>query len=919
MSIPVLQKPNSSSLFVGRKDVLDKLRKIFIHSADSKLMSRCSCLLWGTGGIGKTQISLKFVEEMSGRWSHVFWVDASSEESITVSLRGISSISAARASCLDDSVESVLQWMSSIQEEWLIVFDNTDNLPVYEVERFIPAGNRGNVLITSRNRSMGRVVSSENIIEINEMDEADAITLLLKASRLDASAGHVEAAKNIVTELGCIPLAVDQAGAYIEAGRCSIDKYLQQLSLHRQTLLSDATFKGASKYDRTVYGTWDLSFKEIKRRAGRQSSTGDAQAAHAAILILQICAFYNHSNISKEIFRSAAEESGEPMDKEIAEILPLARSSESLDRTLLALDNDGHWDDFIFGQGIAILLSFSLMKRDESSEMLSVHPLVHCWSREQISKSEQQRMHEMGSIILCCAISRRLSSYDYGLRRLIFPHIKANELHGSQMGLTKRYYDDKWNNFIFVIMEIGDWKHAEQLEVQVLEMRKKVLGSEHPDTLMSMSNLSGIYANQGKLNEAKQLQDQVLDMRRKVLGAEHPDTLESMADLASIYANLGKWNEAKQLQVQALDMRKTVLGVNHPDTLMSMVYLARTYANIGNLNEAEQLEVQALDMRKMLLGADHPDTLTTMGNLARTYVDKGNLKEAEQLEVQVLDMRKKVLGAEHPDTLISMGNLACTYSSQGKWNEAEQLEVQALDIRKILLGADHPDTLTNMANLARTYVDKGNLKEAEQLEVEVLEMRKKMLGVEHPDTLISMGNLACTYSSQGKWNEAEQLEVQALDMRKMLLGADHPNTLTNMANLARTYAAKGDLKEAEQLEVQVLDMRKKVLGAEHPQTLITMGNLACTYSSQGKWDEAEGLEVQVLDMRKKVLGAEHPDTLTIMANLAITYSSQGKWNEAKQLGAQVLDMRHKVLGAEHPDTLKSMAYLANTCKSGKVE
>jgi hypothetical protein len=97
------------------------------------------------------------------------------------------------------------------------------------------------------------------------------------------------------------------------------NKYLQQFSLHRQTLMSDATFRGASNYDRTVYGTWDLSFKEIKKRASGQSSAGDAQAAHAAILILQICAFYHHSNISKDIFRSAAEESREyVVDSEVA-------------------------------------------------------------------------------------------------------------------------------------------------------------------------------------------------------------------------------------------------------------------------------------------------------------------------------------------------------------------------------------------------------------------------------------------------------------------------------------------------------------------------------------------------------------------------------------------------------------------------
>ena len=863
MKIPVTLRPNSSPLFVGRKDVLDKLWKTFIHYADSKL--RYSCLLWGTGGIGKTQICLKFVEEMSDRLSYVFWVDASSVESITMSLRGISSIFVAQASCLDGSVESVLQWMSGIQEEWLIVFDNADNPPVYEVEKFIPPGNRGNILITSRNRSMGRIVSS--VIEIDEMEEADAITLLLKASGLDASAEHNRVAKSIVTELGCIPLAVDQAGAYIEAGRCSIDKYLQQFSLHRQTLMTDATFRGASNYNQTVYGTWDLSFKEIKKRASGQFSAGDVQAAHAAILILQICAFYHHDNISKDIFRSAAERSGKyVIDSEVTGKLPLAISS--LDRTLLALDNNGHWDEFIFGQGIAVLLSFSLMKRDKSSEMLSVHPLVHCWSREQISKSEQQKMYEMGSIILSCAISRRLSSYDYGLRRLIFPHIKANESYGSQMGLTKKYYDDKWKNFIYLIREMGDLKHAEQLEVQMLDMRKKVLGAEHPHTLSSMANLANTYADRGNLDEAEQLQVQALNMRMKILGAEHPDTL------------------------------------------LSMTYLGAIYALMGKQHKGEQLAVQVFNMKKKMLGADHRDTLKSMASLASTYAHNGKLCEAERLKVQVLDIRTKVLGAYHKDTLKSMASLANTYAHNGKWHKAEQLEVQVLKMRKKILGAEHKDTLESMANLANTYVHNGKLHKAELLNVQVLEMRKNILGAEHKDTLESMASLANTYAHNGKWHEAEPLNVQVLDMRKKVLGADHRNTLKSMASLANTYANNGKWHEAEQLEVQVLEMRKKILGAEHKDTIESMANLANTYSHNGKLHEAELLNFQVLEMRKNILGAEHKDTLESMASLANTYAHNGKWNEAEQLEVQVLEISKRILGAEHKDTLRSMASLA---------
>ena len=125
-------------------------------------------------------------------------------------------------------------------------------------------------------------------------------------------------------------------------------------SMHRQALMSDATFTGASKYNRTVYGTWDLSFKEIEKRAGGHSTPKNAQAARAAIMIHQICAFYHHTSISKDIFRSAAEEAiKQDVNSDYFKKLPQAVNL--LDHTLLALDDDGHWDEFIFGQGMNLL------------------------------------------------------------------------------------------------------------------------------------------------------------------------------------------------------------------------------------------------------------------------------------------------------------------------------------------------------------------------------------------------------------------------------------------------------------------------------------------------------------------------------------------------------------------------------------
>ena len=138
-----------------------------------------------------------------------------------------------------------------------------------------------------------------------------------------------------------------------------------------------------------------------------------------------------------------------------------------------------------------------------------------------------------GTVILTSAIPWGFETQDYKLRRLIFPHIKANMLYERQIGLIKQYYDDKSVNFGLVFRENGDFNNAEQLEGKVKDMREEVLGAEHPDTITSMSNLASTYWDQGRQDEAEQLQVQVMDMRKKLLGAEHPDTLTSMANLAS--------------------------------------------------------------------------------------------------------------------------------------------------------------------------------------------------------------------------------------------------------------------------------------------------------------------------------------------------------------------------------------------------
>jgi tetratricopeptide (TPR) repeat protein len=836
-------------------------------------------------------------------FSSVFWIDASSAGSITQGLKGICNLPAAQSSGLDGSPESALYWIGLLKENYVMVFDNADVLSPAELEAYLPPGRGGNILITSRNSTMRNLISPENSLEVTKMEGDDAIELLLKASCLDSSSIEFQTeASKIVKEFFCLPLAIDQAGAYIASGATSIGDYLAKYSDHRKTLLSHSEFTGASKYNRSVYGTWELSYEEIQKRA-ESDNPHRANAANSAMLLLKLFPFFHHEGITEDIFSYAALQKDEEMSNTA---LPIAGSI--LDRRLLPLNKTGAWDNFVFREGLRILLSFSLIKKGPSDCVYAMHPLVHTWGRDRILFNERKKCCLMAYATLSCSL-RRNKDQPYGFRRALVTHIRANMEHSrsesNENGVS--YLDDAYDKFGMLFQEQGYFKEAESLENKVLDIRSGILGVEHPDTIRAMGNLAATYHDLGKYTEAEKLGIQVLDARNRILGVEHPDTIHAMANLGGTYYCLGKCTEAEKLEMQVLDARNGILGVEHPDTLITMGNLAAIYHSLGKYTEAEKLGMQVLDASNKILGVEHPETIRAMGNLASINRNLGKYTEAEKLEMQVLNARKRILGVEHPDTITAMGNLGGTYQTIGKYIEAEKLGIQVLDARNRILGVEHPDTIRAMANLAATDRSLGKYTEAEKLEMQVLDARNRIFGVEHPYTIKAMGNLGGTYYSLGKYTEAEELGMQVLEARKRILGVEHPDTIKAMANLAATDRSLGKYAEAEKLGMQVLDARNRILGVEHPDTIRAMGSLAATYQNLGKYTEAEKLEVQVLDGRNRILGVEHPDTIRAMTNLAATYQKLGKYIEAEKLENQAYELNNRVLGAESCHTITTMA------------
>ena len=370
--------------------------------------------------IKKADLALISEISIAFSFSSVFWIDASSIGTITQALKGICNLPAAQSSGLDGSPESALHWIGLLKENYVMVFDNADVLSSAELEAYLPLGRGGNILIASRNSTMRNLTLTENSLEVTEMEENDAIGLLLKASCLDPCSMEFQSeASKIVKELSYLPLAIDQAGAYIASGATTIGNYLAKYFEHQKILLSHSEFTGASKYNRTVYETWELSYKEIQQRA-KSDVTQKANAANSAMLLLELFPFFHHEGITEEIFSYAALQE---YQKTFHPKLPLA--SSMLDQRLLPLNKAGTWNNLLFGEGIRMLLFFSLIKKAPSDGVYAMHPLVHAWGRDRMTLDERERCCLMASAILSCSL-RQDASQPYRFHRVLVTHVRAN-------------------------------------------------------------------------------------------------------------------------------------------------------------------------------------------------------------------------------------------------------------------------------------------------------------------------------------------------------------------------------------------------------------------------------------------------------------------------------------------------------------
>lgn len=352
---------------------------------------------------------------------------------------------------------------------------------------------------------------------------------------------------------------------------------------------------------------------------------------------------------------------------------------------------------------------------------------------------------------------------------------------------------------------LGLRSRAETLLTRAVDIRRRALGPDNPDTLDSMSRLSWTFYLEGRYPDAEKLQRETLAAQQRVLGNDDAMTDQSIAQLADTLEEEGRYPEAEQLDRELLEIDRRF----HPQDSRSLMLATRnlgwTLSLEGHYGEAEKLLRQALDLYQRNLGADHPETLKTAAQLGQVLKDERHLREAEELLRQTIDIERRVLGPEHPSTTESIDTLATTLLEAGRYAEAEPLYRQALEIQLRTLGPDHRSVLATITSLGNVLMRENRFADAEKLFRQALETERRVLGPEHPNTLQTMVNLGNALMEEGHYSEAEKVYLEALHGEQRALGPEHPETAMAAYNLGCVAAHQGHKAEAISFLTQAVD------------------------------------------------------------------------------------------------------------------
>lgn len=884
--------PRQDYLFIGRDKLLEELHNHFqIRNTTSPIKPVAISACTGLGGIGKTQLALHFAHNNKHAYNLKAWFSAENTDHLRQKY-----LEFAKALGYVEkipTIESAILYVNRLLLEhpgWLLIFDNVNTYE--EIASFIPEGG-GHVILTTRNRQWP---DKFQILAIDTMTDTESFNLLTILIHRPIAPQEISETKELVKLLGYLPLAIAQAGAYIQQNRISISDYLSLYKKHESELLLDTTIEG--NHHVPVAITWDISVAELTKKSSLKHED------LIALFILKSTAYLAADKIPQDLLLAF-----------LKEAYPNLTSPE-----------------LCLSKAIGQLWKYSLINTNEKGE-ISIHRLMQVVLRDQ-HKHPQKKPTENVALTPITA-----KWYHYLLKGIYFEFRKNTQLLENDVRTLNLlphfqsllYHHQKtWPNTdspdlgrlyrgISLALHLsGDLKYALDYSKTAFKISEKYSNQHPEDVAKNLNNLGFISLEMGEVKNAKVFLEQSLSIYEKLYPKNSVNNVVTMSNLGRVYENLGEPKKAKALLESVLSILK-----KHPDEkeLFDLV-LADTFRSLGDaywdLNEVERgknVLKEALNILEKHYGKNHPRVAKTLFSLSGAYGDSGDYRQQKLLLERALSIDEQYYGTMHPETAKTLTMLGDTYRVLGDAKKAKAFLERALTIREQYYGMNHPEVARTLNKLGDAYSDLGDALQAKSLHERTLKIREQYYGKNHPAISKALNALSNDYGFLGDPKQQLLLSTRALSIQEAYYGTNHPEIANTISTLAYAHWALGDAKQSKILLERALAIKAEHFGNNHPEVAKTMAALGDVYGDMGEFNHKVCLLEKTLKIKEDYYGLNHPLVAQILTSLGDAYRDLGDLKKSKELLTRALSISEHHYGITHPEVAKTLISLGNTYQS----
>jgi len=752
-------------VFVGRDEALARVEQA-LHDGKGVITQGPQAAVHGLGGIGKSELALQYALRNTERYRLIRWIDADSPAQIQNGLveltRAIVGYNSAAHAPAEEAVEWAFAWLAA-HPGWLLIFDNVED--ARDIEPVLNRLNDGAVLITTRRTSDWEDLLCTPInLDVLAADAAVRLLAELIGDSRPVRPGELAA---LAEDLGWLPLALTQAGAYIaQTPGMTVQRYRRLL--RQAPGRAHAAAAVGHDQDRVVARVWEVTLDRI------------ARTNPLAPRLLELLACY------------------------APEFLPV--------KVLYGLPDA---DDLDINEALAVLASYSMITL-LGEDTVSVHRVVQSVTLARLTPDQRAEVRRLAADLLDAALPEAADdSANWPTYAQLLPHVRV-ALPPESLAMAK---------VVRYLGASGDYSTAIELQRLHHSALCKTYGSEHPFALAALAGLTYWIGESGELVAARDQFAALLPICERVLGPKHPDTLFVRAGVARWTGEAGDPAAARRLYAELLPLREQVSKPEDPATLANRASFAFWTGRLGDAATARDLYAQLLPLRERVSGPEHPETLAVRSNLARWTGEAGDPFSARDQYAELLSIRQRVLGPEHPYTLAVRANLARWTGEAGDKVAARDRLAELIPVHERVWGPKHPRTLGVRADLARWIGEAGDKVAARDRLAELIPIYEEVLGATHSDTLAVRVAFARWTGETGDAAAARDQLAELIPVHERVWGPKHPRTLGVRADLAHWTGVAGDAAAARDQLTALIPLYEEVLGATHSDTLAVLARL----------------------------------------------------------------------------------------------